>query len=423
MLMRMHLEDILPKVGGACFADALRPHWDESAATLPEGTPALLEPEQIRESRAWGGLDEATEPVLVEAARRINADPVLKLLAWHAYRRLVDWPEAGGFDAWPSLDDSLGELAGCFYLLIALGVVPEIRARHGLMGIPQSVTRETLSQVRDFAHSYDRGLSGRVGMYRGQLHWMSNHLAGRLFRLDRFEFKLEPFRPWVHAYRHRETGHVIALAQEGVCYNGNGFVARDGEVEWTASLRVDNATVTGYPVSPRGVAVSREVRLPLATWVCVAEPGDFTLDMHIPAGGDMTPERCINSFRRAVAFFREYFPEKPFGSISSNSWIFGPQLEEIFPATANLVRLMREIYLFPVASPPDAGLWFIFLQDCVDPATAPRDTRLRRGVAEHLAAGKDWRSGGMFLLVDDLDQYGTERYRSQWPAVEEALNL
>jgi len=294
------------------------------------------------------------------------------------------------------------------------------------MGIPESVTRDTCQQFRCSADNYHRGFGGRLGMHRGPLHWVTHYLAGRLFRFDRFEFKLEPFRPHCQVYRHSETGQVVALAADGVRYTNDGFVVRPDATEmpekaWTASLEAVDTVVKGYPISPRGVAIQRRVSLSLSQWECLTRPESYTMDMHIPAGGDMTPERCVNSFRKGVEFFRRFFPNKPFQTVSSASWIFGPQLEEILPPEANLVRHMRELYLFPLPCGPDAGLWFVFLLHPVDPTTAPRDTSLRRAVADYLAEGKPWYAGGMFFVVDDLGLYGTQHYRTQWPDVLRAV--
>lgn len=129
----------------------------------------------------------------------------------------------------------------------------------------------------------------------------------------------------------------------------------------------------------------------------------------------MTPERCADSMRRATAFFRHHFPDRPFASITCWSWIFNTQLDGILPPEANLVAYQRELYLYPVASSPNSGLWFLFLQDTFDAATAPRDTALQRVVLEFLATGQPWRNGAMFFLTEHLDSFGSQRYRSQWP--------
>jgi GNAT-like C-terminal domain/N-acyltransferase N-terminal domain len=421
----VELASVLTALAETNPEEELAAHWGESVASMPEGAPSFLDPAEFLVSRDWGSLDAEADAHLMEAAGRILADPHLKALAWHGYRRLYDWPECGGFGRWPALENSLGELAGCFNLLIGLGMVPKVRARHEAMGVSETVTRDTCKQLWSFSDNYRRGNGGRLGLPGGQLHWLSHYVAGKLFRLGRFEYKLEAFNRPVRVFRHGPTGNVVALSENGVRFDGEGHAvnpeAEPRAGEWTASLAVGKSEVAGTPISPEGVAVRRAVRLPITEWECVLKPGDFTLDMHIPAGGGMTPARCIDSMRRAVPFFQEHFPNTPFRSITCASWIFGPQLEEILPPTANLVQYMRELYLFPVPTYGDGGLWFIFFRHDCDPQSVPRDTSIQRAVADYLAAGKTWRVGGMFTLVDDLAHYGSACYRTKWPETERLM--
>lgn len=412
----MKLEQILTTLNQPAAAEVLRPHWEESLASLP-GIPAYLEPDAVRRHRDWGGLDASAEPVLLETARRVAADPELTALSWHCYRLLFEHLEYRDFGRWPSLEAVLGEQYGAFYLLVALAMVPRVREVHVRLDVPEETTRETCLQLACYALNYANATDGRLGITLRQIYWLRHYVAGRLFRVGRMEYKLEPYSGLVEAYRHRETGQVVALAPDGVQFNDEGYV-ESADVEdtghgWTSRLRVDATQVTGTPLSARGMAVRREVCLPLAQWEHVLGKGDITLDMHIPAGGSMTPESCADSLRRGTQFFRRFFPDQPFRAITCNSWIFNNQLETILPDGANLVAFQRELYLYPVRSSGQDGLWFIFLRDDFNPATLPRRTSLQRAIADFLAAGNRWRGGGMFFLTDDLPRYGMQCYRSR----------
>ena len=415
----MTLEEVLARIGEAGTLDGLRPHWEESEASFPGQTPSFLLPSEFLVNREWCGLDPAIDPLLTETARRITENPALTHLAWHCTRLLYEHLDYNDPPRWPSLEPVLGDSGGVLYLLVTMAMVPRVRAVHQSLGVPEEVTRETCSQVSSVAGVYRR-MTGRLGITLNTVYWMRHYIAGRLFRLGRFEYMLRPFGGSVEVYRHRESGAVIALAPEGVRFNGEGQVdgaggVTDTEHGWTSTLARTDEAVVGYPVSPLGAAVRQEVHLPTAAWECVLNQGDTVMEMHIPAGGNMTPERCADSNRRAAAFFREFFPGQPAKGVVSISWIFNTQLEEITLSSDNLVRYQHELYLFPVPSSGHDGLWFIFLQNDLDPAALPRDTSLRRGVADFLAAGHIWRCGGMFILVEDLDRFGTRYYRSHWP--------
>jgi len=254
---------------------------------------------------------------------------------------------------------------------------------------------------------------GGIGIVLSQIYWTRHYPACRLFRLGRMEYMIRPFRGGVLAFRNRGTGEVVALSPHGVRYTGEGQVAWEPEGGWTARLDRTPERVAGSVISPRGAAQARELTLGLREWECVLAPGDSTLDMHIPEGGRMTLEACGDSMRRAAAFFARFFPNQLCRSVTCGSWIFNTQFERIPLSSDNLVRFQRELYLFPTPSNGRDGLWFIFLQNEVDPRTAPRDTSLRRAVADFLATGERWRSGGMFFLVDDLPRFGTQCYRAR----------
>lgn len=418
----MSLEEILTQVQEPGALEALLPHWDESVAALGGRVPSFLSPAEFSVSRAYCGFGPEVDAPLEKTARRIADSAALRHLAWHCSRLLWEHEEYRSMGEWPALEHALGERSGLFYLLVAMSMVPQVRAVHQAMQVPDEVTRETCLEVSCFAGNYRRMTGGRLGITRNTLGWLRHYVAGRLFRLGRFEYMIQPFRGGVEVYRNRQTGAVIALSPDGVRYNQEGYVdSGDGAPGWTATLVREASAVTGYPISPCGMAVRREIRLPqpgtggAGGWECVLKAGDPTLDMHIPAGGGMTPERCGDSMRRAVAFFQRFFPQESCRAIRSSSWIFNTQFEQIRLSSDNLVRYQRELYLYPTPSNGRDGLWFIFLQENLDPAALPRDTSLRRGVADWLLSGNTWRGGGMFFLTEDLEQFGTQHYRSHWP--------
>lgn len=413
----MDLESVLNglQLGGARYL--LAPHWDESVAKLGGQIPGFLLPDAVRTARAFGGFEtEAEEPLLASAAR-IASDPALRALAWHCVRLLYECPDYEGtlIGRWPELR-VLGKASGDFYLLIAMAMVPGVRAKHRAMGVPEEVTRATCTQLSCFASNYARMAEGRLGIPQHQMYWLRHYPAGRLFRLGRMEYKIEPFSGGVEVYRNRTTGRVVALAADGTRFNREGYIDASGSIPedpqgWTARLRMGADAVHGWPVSPRGMGLRQEVALPLREWACALTKGEPTIEMHIPAGGRMTAESGGDSMRRACAFFDEYLPGHGCRSISCRSWIFNTQFEEVRMSSANLVEFQRELYLYPTPSNGKEGWWFIFLQEDIDPATAPRDTSLRRGVADFLMTGRRWRGGGMFFLRADLPDYGTQCYR------------
>ena len=121
------------------------------------------------------------------------------------------------------------------------------------------------------------------------------------------------------------------------------------------------------------------------------DPEAWVLGTHIPRGGSLAPELVDASFAAARAFFREHFPDCPVREIFCHSWMLDPALSEMVPGS-NLASFQQRWEPYGEASPGDGDvLFFVFLErGSVDLDTLPTDTRLRRAVAERLAAGQHW---------------------------------
>jgi hypothetical protein len=258
---------------------------------------------------------------------------------------------------------------------------------------------------------------GGLGVMRRQAYWIRNHLVNDLYRIGRMEYMVRPFWGAAEAYRHT-SGRVLVLAGDRLKLEADGFgadLARDDQQTWQASLSEQDGVIEGHPVCPEGWAIRETVRLDGSQWRRVVTKNTPVLEMHIPPGGSMTLEACRQSMADALEFFPRYLPDKPFEAVWIQSWIFNPQLEEIMGRDSNLARYQRQLYLFPITSKGPAGLFFIFGEDTVDPATAPRDTRLRRGILEFIEAGNSFRSSGMMFFPEDIDAFGDQPYRRAWP--------
>ena len=414
--MILSLEKTFEALGEPQCADAVRQRWPFAMAVLPAAIPEFLRDDFVRSTGPYCGLEETDTPVLLSAADRIRSSPELLAFAWYVYWRLfLDMSQGDGGEAakWPSLKSSaLGENAGALFVLAALGMVPLVKHYHRTLGVTDdAITRNTCREVGSFVDNHRRA-TGRIGLF-SQIYWLQNYSRHPYFRIGRLEFWKKINDPGPEVFRRRGTLETLALAPDGIAFTPDGFIdPPDSTIGWRSSLVRTPESVTGTPISPAGCALNRTVTLSLAEWECVLKPGDMILDMHIPAGGQMSLDACADSFRNARAFFLRHFPCMPPVAIMCRSWIFSPNLPQFLPPDSNLVRFMEECHTFPVGWGRQAGLWFIFFQDKFDPATVPRKSRLQRALAEHLEKGGDLRSGGMFYLLDDVEHFGTRHYRN-----------
>ncbi len=418
----MKLNDVLTELRETELQEAMQPFWDQAMAVYPQSGIPFLDPQEVRRSREYGGFAAETDLPLTAMAARIRENPALSRMAWYIYWRTFECSNRAR-SKFPKMEQALGEQAGIFHLLLGLAWIPLLRAYHRTLDLPEGITHETAQQVRCFSINYRMAKAGMLGLVSGGYYWLRNYLAENLyFRIGRFEYWLTPCNLPHVVYRHRQTGQVVALAGENIKVMPDGFVdglsdVPDPAQEWETTRQVTETSATGYPISPRGIVNRGKVSLPLVEWDCVLKKGDMVLGMHIPAGGNMTPEQCGESMRQARDFFRRHYPAKKPAAIVCTSWMISPLLEKILPPTANLVQYLRELYLFPIGSGGTDSLGFIFFQEKFDAATAPRQTSLQRAVLGYLQAGHVWHNGGMFMLLDDVDKFGTQYYRShEWTA-------
>jgi len=391
------------------FYDFMSLGWKDSSSCIPKVID-FLEPKNIQENMRWCDVPDEYFSDLNKATLMIKASPAFAAVAWHCHRQLYSDRRIECFADWP-----VCEPFPVLYLLVALAMVPLVRKKHYEMGVKEEVTRDTCFQVKCFCENHLRAFKS-PGIIAKQLPWFRHYVDGRLFRLGRMEYRMEKVKGFGKVFENKETGEVIAFCLPGVRYSRKGFVDSTARAYiendvWESVFRETKDFVKGNPVSPYGYAMEKEIELSLEQWKCVIEEGDFFLDMHIPSGGGMTLDLCIDSMRKAVEFCDKYFPEQETKAIMCRSWIFNTQFEKQMP-DSNLAGFMRELYLFPIQSTARDGFFFVFGREFDDLSQAPRATSLQCAMLDILAR-EPLRTGGMFILKQDLKYFGSQHYRKQ----------
>ena len=416
--MNMPLLEILENLCETKALNAVEDNWESAMRAFPCETPVFLRKNEIIDSSRYCGLDDNEISFLIKTSEKISSDPNLCRLAWYLYWKMYLCPERLDYENsknLPSLNASLEESAGAFYLLVLLGIVPFIKTYHKALGVPEEATKETMLEVKSLMENYKNSYGG-TGICCRQLYWPQYYLHGNLFfRVGRFEYWVKPYTGAVNVYRNKKTSQIMTILNTQGLYDEDGLCDKAEERVikknyWQSEFRIENNCVYGTPVEPCGRAIRKTVKLLLDDWECVMEKGSIILDMHIPAGGSMTPDICAESVKRARYFYLRYFPKLNPVAIVCHSWIFSPDLPVFISKESNLLKFMNETYLYPVESPAHVGIWFFLYQEKFDAKTAPRKSSLQRAVVEHLEKGGKLRRGGMFMLLEDLEHFGTQYY-------------
>ncbi len=266
-------------------------------------------------------------------------DPAWWWLLERCHRRLVDAigdPEAR-LERWPLLPDHLGLAGRCFALHWYAATVPATREWHRRRGIPEAVTRATLSDLGRHEAIYRR-LHGSSGV--DAPWWMTLHVRGLLLEVGPLQY---------------EPAHI-----------GDG---------------------TSQPWYDDAEAARRGPRF---------RPGDASLGVHIPAGVRLDPAACVASMRDASALCARVHPTPGARLLTCSSWLLDDQLADHLPADANILAFQRSFELVPGWSECDEiVLDFTFRKRGLPVDARSATTRLQRAALAHLAAGRHfrWRTG------------------------------
>lgn len=388
--------------------------------------PIFLDPVTVAQTATEGGLDQQTITPLIVLAQRIGNEPQLQHCAIALHAQVYEQSSAA---VNPTADECFGTEVNKLYLLLAVDAVRLLRTVHETRGIPAAVTQESYGALPMSAQRYAQWHNGAVGMEEWVFrHWFGGVVAtGNLYRLGRMEFILQEFDGDLRLYRHKASGRLQAVAEAGIGFTAEGYrpftyqerlyqhygwaVPQEDASGWTAELHEEEGLIRGTPISPLGYATRQPVELAKAEWELILRNGDTVLDMHIPNFMPLKLDLLKESLQRALDFFPRYHPERPFQSFACSSWIFNTQWVEMLQPSSNLLAFQRQGYLFPLASGGAGAMYFLFGNQLLDLATAPRDTTLRRAVLDHLQAGGQLRDGGFLLLPEDVARFGEDPYR------------
>ena len=402
---------------------ALCTDWDAAMRFPPELAMPFLEPDFI--DQAGQAVTLTTEMIqeLVTFARRIARDENVIAFFWYCHYRMLHDPTLllSWEEQWPPLDEYLGQEAGLLNVLVMLSVVPEMQETYRRLGIPADVVRDTVADLRLWMETdlyYQR--YQRWGITPWIARWLCKHWNGKLLQLGRFQFSLSNFRCPLRAYRHRKTRELLAIAELGIRYGSDGNTWReccgDDPGAWTSSLEMTDRAVTGNPITPDGFAHRQPTRLSLDEWELALAPGDDMLTFHISAGGSLTFDSCGDSFRRALDVFPRYYPDFKFLGFCTSTWLMDSRLQTLLPSDSNIVRLQREVYLYPGLQGDNQQIYHrVFGWGVTDINSVPWKTSLQKAIGQYLNTGGHFHGGYCFLLREDFS-WGDQVYLRRMPS-------
>lgn len=327
-------------------------------------------------------------PHLLSAAEKIVSDASLAEYAKSLYEEFTGG--VGSFANHYRPVDKLGADADHIFLLTVLSAMPETLERYRAQGTPEDIIFATL----DLSNKQDP--QKPVRLLPRQVAYCRRYYNGAIFRLGRFHFTLSADKRDLPAVviNRQDPSQKILLSADQVFYDDNGFVDNQNPT-WLTRASLTEKTISGNLINPNGTA-SKERRTFSADQWSWQYGARTVIDMHIPAGGGMTPDLSRESLKKAFEFFAGKST-----AVYCNSWIFNPQLQGL-PGTDNMTALMKMGHLFPVKSSSKEGMFFLYGTETDDLSTLPTRTTLQRSALEFMQSGGQLRAGGVFFFADEI---------------------
>lgn len=130
------------------------------------------------------------------------------------------------------------------------------------------------------------------------------------------------------------------------------------------------------------------------------QPEDMVYFIHIPGIGPLTEDVRMDSYRRAYDFFKNDLGDKPC-VFYCTSWLLYERNREFMSPTSNIVAFMNDFKIVKSFEVPVQKYWWVFDKPYEgDASVLPRDTSLRRHLADWLANGGIPGGGDGYFLFD-----------------------
>lgn len=115
--------------------------------------------------------------------------------------------------------------------------------------------------------------------------------------------------------------------------------------------------------------------------------GEHIINVHIPSSGKLLQEDCLDSYKQAYEFYKEYQKDGVL-YMYCHSWLLEPALEEILDENSNIIKFKRNYRVFRTDKRdvfPDA--WRVFYKTNVPFEEYPEDNSLQKKIKEYLLKG------------------------------------
>lgn len=179
---------------------------------------------------------------------------------------------------------------------------------------------------------------------------------------------------------------------------GEFFVGKEGELVnceeksvFKTSFYEDDEKYIAHVVSKKGAVSQNATEFDKRVWKDFLRGGSHTIDIHIPAKVEYTPEKFKEAFTMALEFFKNYYPDHNTKAFACYSWILSPQLHYVLPENSNILKVNDKLHILPTIGTYNGDLMFI-----------RKGSSLQQRLNDAVANGKEFHYGIMYSPISEL---------------------
>lgn len=392
----------------------LKTHWEKILETWQGKLPEFVSEAYIKKYLPFLQIPDDEEEIMVRARRIIQMCSENEVYSLHMF--VLSY---GAFVLKLQLNPALqskvwGEDEGIVSLIASLSSAPMIAENCRKRGIPEHYAADALQWIGGTVGIYKLAHDGVPGHTLSQLYWLHHHIDGELYRIGRFEYLLHRLPEWMPLVFRNDEGVLAILAAPGLKLDARGLVTLKNEVR-ESFIEEDGFFISGIPCNAEGFArVNETLTIDRREFKPVCAPWDLVPSIHIPGGQRMRWEDALNSMKEAKDFFKRYL-KREIPMIICGSWILNPAIEKFAPQ-GNMARFRKEVCCTPMirwGAEGRDGMFFVFGRGDVDPTELPAANSVQKILQEIFKEEGTLRTGGMFVLSEDLEKLGNMYYRTQ----------
>ncbi len=253
---------------------------------------------------------------------------------------------------------------------------------------PEDLNLENLNAFKAYSNSCFNG-KGYWGIV--EWHWNMLCASGSMFLFGILKFVPSEFT---------SSFPIITNGKEYVSLaGGEYFIGKEGELVdceeksvGKTSFYEDDSSYVGHVVAQNGSVSLTATKFDKSVWHDFLRGGDHTIDIHIPAKVEYTPEKFKEAFKMALDFYNNYYPDHKTKAFACYSWILSAQLDKVLPQNSNILKVNSRLHLLPQIGTFDENIMFI-----------RKGSSLQQKIADERAKGTEFHFGVMYSPLDELE--------------------